>query len=148
MKFTLHAGAELDLLTKDELTKALDDAQLKHTQAWSGIRLLNVPVPTATIAANSSEIVAVPRAGFTWSVRRVSVFGSTTATSLDLYLASVSPSNYIDSVTGYGRVTYSSDCLIVLDSTPLILSNPSASAVTVALNIGVAQVTAGDEWKL
>lgn len=103
MKFKFNAGAELDLLTKDEVR-----AELAHAQAsWigevsRGIRFRRVSIygdadgaGAVTIGA-TGESTAGPDQGMVWMLRRLSVTDyDPAATALALYNGSVSDSAVI-----------------------------------------------------
>jgi len=151
VKFKLQAGAELDLLTKDELHSTL--------KAWM-VEVMRGAVPKrfgaqATIAANAVTVDGAnntgtlgPEAGMAWLVTRIAVSGLTAASDpTSLYVNGVAPWNLlVPSITGVAGATgyheFPASQVILTGNDKLILASTGAIAATGTVTL------AGQAWEL
>jgi hypothetical protein len=90
-KFKIGAGAELELLTKEELSDALSEAdawEVARLQAEKWMRLPqllsgNASSGSLVLGETAGDIVG-PREGYFWSIRRLVVSGLTSGASPDV----------------------------------------------------------------
>lgn len=140
MKFKLTANADIDLLTKGELTDVLDE----YSKNWKReFHLRDIDGSTLNIPANGSAPLGGPTTGMTWEVKRISVVGS----AVDIYRNTTTPSGYRDSIQP-GMKTYSARTLIVKSGGILLAANPTGSAITTVVNLCVTEVPSHLEWTL
>lgn len=139
MKFKLQAGAELDLLTRDEMRAEL--------QAWldeikRGVRFVQ---RTYKGTVNAGAVLiddpdAGPAGSFCWAVTRVSVAGLTMAETVNVYLNDVAPSNFVCSIGATpGRELFGSTGLLLNPLNRVIFAQASGLAGTEIL-VGVQSV--------
>jgi hypothetical protein len=151
VKVKIQAGAEIDTLTKDELTQALRD--------WS-VEVMRGPIPKrfsaqGTVAGNALTIdgqngsgVLGPEAGMVWLVTRVAVTGLTNATDpTSLFVNGTQPWNLvIPSVTGVtgstGYHEFPASQVMLTGNDRLILASTGAIAATGMITL------AGQAWEL
>jgi hypothetical protein len=97
MRFKLQAGAELDLLNREEMREELD--------AWStelrrGIRFRQISGRTDRAGGVYTLTVDGPREGFMWAVTRLFVSGGGVVAGTDVfsvYVDEVTPSKLVES---------------------------------------------------
>lgn len=134
MKFKLHAGAEMDLLTRDELGDELRSLY----EAWKaeiprGVKFrpfsasASVSAARWTVgdaAANNDKDPLGPQSGFVWAVTRLNVAGNGVIQGTDLwevYLDSASPSKQVSN--GHTRyVTYDVGVFVVHSPSTLVVT--------------------------
>lgn len=140
MRTRIQAGAEIDLLTGNELDGILQ----KHFQRLRGVRYKHIPYSGAV-----PVWIAAPESGYVWSVKLLSaVFDRNDAPR-------VYTGDHEDSaLVGVGRdsahehvLTWTGDQLIVFSTQPLIV-NSFGSARHATGILMVEEVAVGDEWKL
>lgn len=106
MKFKLHAGSEVDVLTKEELKAGLTD----NTASWfqEMARGMSTARFDATAAVDGSAALAIPAngqttigpdIGFAWALQRITADGLTTNDVLVVYRNSVTPANRLGIIT-------------------------------------------------
>jgi hypothetical protein len=92
-KVRLQAGAEFDLLNKDELSSALSDQstadQLARLHGIKHMRLPEVLVGTVASSAisldgNTGPYPLGPRSGYAWAIKRLIVSGLTSGATPDV----------------------------------------------------------------
>lgn len=163
MKFKLQAGAELDLLTRDEIK----DVMRSGMRDWV-LEAMRGPMPKrfaaqGTITANAVTVdgsngsgVLGPEAGFAWLITRVAVSGVTLATDATaLYVNAVSPWNLVlPNVTGVtgstGYHEFPSGQITLRGNDRLILASTGSIAATgqVTLTGSAWEVPETMLWKL
>lgn len=77
MKFTFDFGAEVDILTKDELDQSLNrvpELLRKYAEGLKAVRFAGV------LSSTAGGVLPGPRQGYTWMVTLVSVEASAAAT--------------------------------------------------------------------
>lgn len=88
MKFKMDFGAEIDVLTKDELDQSLAAAARVWYERYRGVKLRRIPLLTAVPAGgavNSAGGVACgPEQGYAWTLRELNVEGLTAGTTPDV----------------------------------------------------------------
>lgn len=92
--FKLSAGAEIDLLTKDEVDSALRDAEERELVALAGIKpfrfqmFASVASSAVTIGdpstGNVGGVLTAPEQGFVWVVKHLVVEGLTSGATPDV----------------------------------------------------------------
>lgn len=151
-KFKMSAGAEFDILNKDELDasigKLLEDWKVEAARGPKHVRFSG----NATVAADNTLNIggsANPLSGrlgpdqsFVWSVKRWAIRGLYAGDSLSAYINNASPSALIkDGVTAYDR--FGSDELVLVGGDLLLWSG--AEMLT---PVGTTVFVSGAAWEL
>lgn len=85
-KFTIEAGAKIDLLTQEELRGALAEQRAP----WQAVSFVRLPVITAqganpfSAAGDSGGPLHSPDMGYVWSLRHLVILGLTRGTTPDV----------------------------------------------------------------
>lgn len=141
MKFRIKAGAEVDFLTKDELSDVLGD---HLAEIGAGVRYKRIPY-----AGPLPLTVAGPESGFVWSVKLVSATFNV-ADKCKAYVDQVEDSSLVgyDAASDTAHVLrWGSDQLILFGTQPLIVAGTGTATSATGL-MYVEQVPVGAEWKL
>jgi hypothetical protein len=156
MKFKIQAGAELDLLTKDELSDLLDN----HTSDFDRMlsRGLKYGKFSSTLSENINsgasgiyttgvfEIVG-PEQGFVWSVKNIT-FSNLGATGCDLLINGSNPGDVIHTgLVNSGTVYPGQNGLIIPSGQNLMLGAKNA-LVNPAITLYYLEVPIRDIGKL
>ena len=143
MKFTIHAGAEMETLTQGELSEELTAAlsawraELGRGAKWRKFSArADVAAGVWTIggasAPNNDKYATGPQPGFTWAVTRVAVAGNGVIAGTDLwsvYVDDVTPSRLVTS--GHTRFqTYDVGVLVLNGGEQLTLNGVGTGAGT------------------
>lgn len=108
MKFKMQAGAEFDVLTKDEVSSVMQDFITRYDAAISdGVRYGRLSLsPSSQLNLGNTAtylggvyLLGGPSQGFVWSIRSLVVVGAASANNVDLLLNSTSWSNVLATVT-------------------------------------------------
>lgn len=76
-KFTLQAGAEVDLLNKQEVRDVLSDWDAEQAARGRGVKALRFNGALGAITAGGIQTIPFsPASGYVWSLRNVGAFGS------------------------------------------------------------------------
>ena len=79
-KFRLSAGAEIDMLTKDELDQSLGSYFAEQeTARGSGIKVMRIQGVTTSIGTGVAFPIAGPEQGYAWALRSAGFSPSTSA---------------------------------------------------------------------
>lgn len=153
MKFKLQAGADLELLTKEEVRDVVHGVMQDWVQqAMIGPKMVEVyaqgTVTSAgalTIGGESADLTAGnlgPQNGMLWSVKWTNVYGLQGADTLAMYKGPAVPSRLVRTdVAGYQR--YGSDELVVRGGT-----NLQFAGTGLATPAGTVVVITGHVWEL
>jgi hypothetical protein len=106
-KVRLELGAELDLLTKNELADALHHAGEWQRQAAFGLRHMELPVMHGTPSGGTLTLLGGqgngpyvgPRQGYYWRIERVSIYGLATGDSMNLFKSDPSSGRFVTTIT-------------------------------------------------
>ena len=86
-KFTIEAGAKLDLLTQDELRAALDDQRAPYR----AVSIIRLPVlfgqasgGVLAMGGDTGQLVQTPDQGYVWAIRHISIEGLTAGATPDV----------------------------------------------------------------
>lgn len=149
MKFKLAANAEIDLLTKSEVT----DVVQQHMRAALG-GVLYRTIPQVFTPANSALMVFkfTPQTGRMWSVKAISVAPKSATDVVQVWKNdSASLSAYVCSINDDGQKgnfqTFTSGALVVQGGETVIVQALTVTTVGYA-SIRVKEVPAGHDWKL
>ncbi|MFE3653349.1 hypothetical protein ACFXO2_37145 [Streptomyces sp. NPDC059152] len=141
MKWRIKAGAEIDVLTKDELNDVLSE----QLDPWrGGVRYKRIPY-SGTLPVT----VDAPESGYVWSVRLLSaVFDA--RSPLRVYTQTTDPSSLVgvergDDVDHVMRWQYNQ--LVLFGTQPLIVAGSGVAEHATGL-MYVAEVPVGQEWQL
>lgn len=153
-KHKLTAGAEIDLLTKDEVRDVLRSWMEEITR---GARYIRRAV-TGTVDGGgalliggvSDEDTLKPPPGFMWAVTRISLSGLTAGQSVDVYINEVAPSQLLYSnVTNGTRVPTTRTSIVMQGNDHLIVRGTALTAAAqIGLNLGIKEVPAFMAWSL
>lgn len=147
MKFKINAGAEVDVLTRDELKDELtaQTAVLTGGVQYRYVSVGSSPTPGALLFEFS------PENGYVWDVQTISVLKSGPGV-LRVSLNEDSPSNFIahipDDASNGNSLIVSSKSLIVPAQTTLQVRTIGAFVGTGACRILVKEVFAMEQWRL
>lgn len=151
MKFKFNAGAELDLLTKNEVEDALKAAARDWmVEARRGPKLIDwwgqgVVAADGTLSMGGEAAGADsgrwgPDVGLLWSVRRWNVRGLTGAEKLSAWIDVPTPQrSVIDGVTGSN--VWGSDALVLRGGSRLLFTGTG-------LTVGEVITVGGMAWEL
>lgn len=159
-KFRLSAGAELDMLTKDELD---DSLQSQWDREWTargrGIKYVRLPVLTGTLtgtyptSTTSLDNTCGPDQGYAWAIRRVAAAGLGTSDQLYIFRNSVRAATLLTVLVGTGTnadVELSGVQMVLMPGDKLIAA-PGATFTasgTITVSGEAVEVPAELLWKL
>ena len=150
-------NGQINVLNKDELREALDkqtidwfqeQARGLTTARFDGQGLISAGA--VTIPAVGSPNRMGPKMGFAWTVQRISVFGLATNDSLNIYRGSITPHNFIGTITAASPEFHvGSKGLILRADENLVLTGSSLSATgDIVVNGEAIEVPETDLFKL
>lgn len=139
MKFKLHAGAELDLLTKSEMLEALDAARISWQREISrGVKFRKFSAQGVVAGGvfniggdtpDNRKDPLGPAEGFVWSLTRIAVSGASINPAADTYAVytdEITPSKLI--VNGLSRGATWDGAVTVLNGGERLWLRGAASA--------------------
>lgn len=146
MKFKLDFGAEIDLLTKDELAGALDSYGDRRLAEYAlGLKHFDLPVLLGTVPASGDltlgstgdpdQTYCGPRQGFCWRVARVSVSGISSTQTVNLYKGDVGASRFVSVLSATSPAFLTSHGLLLKPGGHIVIDG---SGLTVGEQITVS----------
>lgn len=134
MKFKLTGGAELDLLTKDELKETLQDY---YDKLQPKITYRHIPLQILRNSGGEAVITNGPDAGFIWSIKLLAIntWGGAPA-NIYLYVSQYTRMNaLVEYATNTAVITqaFTGEQLVLHPGQRLLLSDQSNDAPTTAL---------------
>lgn len=154
MKFKLHAGSELDLLTPEEHRQHLADVVKQWWQEKARGTTQERFAATATIATaaltwpSTSSGDVGPKDGFAWLVRRITASGLSTNDSLSVFRNAAIPANLIGFITPTTPFT-SSRGFLLRSREKIVITGASLTATgDITINGEATEVSEMDISKL
>jgi hypothetical protein len=155
MRFKLHAGSEVDVLTKEELKAGLTE----NTASWfkemarglSTARLdSNATIATAAVLLPPAGDQPIgPDIGFAWAVQRISADGLAAADVLTVYRNSVTPRNKLGQITAARSFHEGSKGAILRGRESLLIVGTALTATgDIAINGEAIEVSEADLYKI
>lgn len=137
MKFKLHAGAELDLLTKDELKSALQDwaAELRR-----GVKFPRRVAQGTVTAAGTFSLAPKdfgPQGSFLWGLRRVSFRGLASTETVQIFINGAA---FVGTFTAPGPPMNFSTGAVVLNSQELLTFSGTGLTVAEQVTIDIQSI--------
>lgn len=153
MKFKLDFGADIELLTRDELGGELRAAEHRWDLLWrtrlAGLR--HMPIPVARGTSDGSGDITLgqtsdpdqpylgPREGYAWRVVRVSVAILGANDQIALYRGDVGKARFVDLLTGTSPAFTASHAVVLHPGDHLVVSTSQiAGSVTANTEVVVS----------
>ena len=123
MKAKLELGAELDMLTKNELDQSLSKISSWQRDAAQGLKAFDVPrlfgaVSGAAISLGADQPEGQylgPKSGFYWKIGRISIDGLAAADEVKLYKGpSGGGGRFVTWIAGQPGVYHPGSCALIL----------------------------------
>lgn len=148
MKFTIQAGAEVELATPKEVKEIVNRSnQTMWEQYTTGGVYRTYVQPGFTLQNNVPQLLGGPDQGFTWSVKRISL-PIPTGSTVELHYNDGAPSTYIDDLVRGAKI-YSSNSLIVKPGNQLVMFIAAGGPLNVnAVMLAFEEIPVDQEWKL
>jgi hypothetical protein len=155
-KTNLRAGAELDVLTRDELAETID----KQTRDWFQEQARGVSIgrfkDAAAVAGSAVALPALgalpygPRLGYLWDVKRITVTGLTGTDTVSVFRSTTNAVDLLDTFTVTKPTIYPKGIrLRGADAEKLLFSGSSLAATGfVSVNGEADEVAETDFYKV
>lgn len=147
MKVKIQAGAELDLLTEEELRRTLASWL---TELHRGARFVRRVAQGVADASGDIVIAPVdfgPEAGFVWDVRRVSCWADGNGLAIPMYANEITPTNFVG-LSGDQSETLTRGSLVLNPNERLVLGGAAPANQTVSVNLQAWEVPSQLAWQL